>query len=1083
MTAWGMLLVALQSVAQGAPSAPSPDSLLDLAASASPAVLAELARRDPAGFREAVATALRRSVGERSASGSEDTGALDLARRLAAAHASVWDDPFLPRQIQRFAAHTREWRREKLRADSLRRAGAEVLGREGTVPAIALWRESLALASELADTASMAAAMQNLGGAFLRESSLDSAEVWLLGARALAASVGDRVVQGNALGALHFVSFDRGDLVQARARLEEAMTLRSRIGDRRGAAADLNSLGLLAWDVGDLAGARRDFEAALELNRRERRPEVAATNLTNLAALAGLEGDFARALALYGEALATYRSGGAWPDVADVLWGLGQLEARRGDYPRARDAFVEALTIYERTGPVLDAMSLRLELAGVLAAMGEVQGAIDALRRAEDEAAAIDAPPDARAGAALVRADLHVALNSLAEAEREYGLAERLYAEAGDVAGQAEARQGQGLLLLEREDFVRAGQVLGGAAQVQEANENRRGAALTRTLMARARSEQGDLVGARALLRQSVAELERLEDVVAQAFALGALADLEAEGGRPLAADSAYGRALGLIEDRRATEVRWRLHFGRGLAARSTGALDVAVRDLRAAVAEVERTASGLALAERRSAYHADKAEVYAQLALTEHMRGRVSAAFDATERLRAREALEMLARGRTSPPSGIAGDLAAREHDLRVRIAELTRDVEPMEPGLMQARGPRSLDASGAALERLTRAREEYGELLLEMRERAPREAELHVPRSADWRDVARRLTPGTALIEYLLTDSGSVAFVVTSDTLGAVELGVRRRDVARLVEFSRATIESLPHAGDTQWQGPLRRLHEYLIAPAEDTGLLHGVSRLVLVPHAELHYVSFAALLDQRGSYLVERYALGFAPSASVWLALGDRPTGSSRGGVLALAPSPQALPASGREVAAVTRLARGDARLLMRADASEAALRRLASEYRVLHLATYGVLNRRNPLFSFVDLSAGGGHDGRLEVHEVFGLELAADLVVLSACQTGLGSGALADVPEGDDWIGLTRAFLHAGANRVVATLWAVEDEASAALMERFYEARARGSDDMTSLAQAQRRLLREPSSAHPFYWAAVVLVGEQEGADAR
>ena len=125
--------------------------------------------------------------------------------------------------------------------------------------------------------------------------------------------------------------------------------------------------------------------------------------------------------------------------------------------------------------------------------------------------------------------------------------------------------------------------------------------------------------------------------------------------------------------------------------------------------------------------------------------------------------------------------------------------------------------------------------------------------------------------------------------------------------------------------------------------------------------------------------------------------------------------------------------------------------------------------------MDLAAGGEQDGRLEVHEVFGLRLAADLVVLSACQTGLGSGALADVPAGDDWVGLTRAFLHAGAARVVATLWPVDDWASAALMERFYEGYQAQDDAARALALAQRALLAAPATAHPFYWAGFVSVG--------
>jgi CHAT domain-containing protein len=172
-----------------------------------------------------------------------------------------------------------------------------------------------------------------------------------------------------------------------------------------------------------------------------------------------------------------------------------------------------------------------------------------------------------------------------------------------------------------------------------------------------------------------------------------------------------------------------------------------------------------------------------------------------------------------------------------------------------------------------------------------------------------------------------------------------------------------------------------------------------------------------------------------------------------------------------------------VLRAGEASEEAFRRLAPTYGVLHLATYGVLNTHNPLFSYVDLAPGGGEDGRLEVHEVFGLDLDGQLVVLSACQTALGSGALADVPNGDDWLGLTRAFLHAGAARVVATLWAVEDRSTADLMERFYGQRAAGMDDTTALADAQRSLLAANATQHPFHWAGVVLVGQQRRADAR
>jgi CHAT domain-containing protein len=309
-------------------------------------------------------------------------------------------------------------------------------------------------------------------------------------------------------------------------------------------------------------------------------------------------------------------------------------------------------------------------------------------------------------------------------------------------------------------------------------------------------------------------------------------------------------------------------------------------------------------------------------------------------------------------------------------------------------------------------------------------------------------------------------------------MQLPVNRHDLARLIDFVRGTLkpQGSPRL-DSLWRAPLRQLHQDLIAPIETSGLLTGKTRLTIVPHAELHYLPFAALLGggARERYLVERFQLMITPSASVWLALGGRAPGHASRGVLAFAPRPEELPASRGEVAAIARFGGSDARVVVGGAATEESFRRDARTRRVIHLATNGVLNKQNPLFSFVALAPDGKNDGRLEVHEVFGLDLAADLVVLSACQTGLGSGALTDVPAGDDWIGLSRAFLSAGAARVMATLWPVQDRASAVLMEQFYKDYAVGTDPGRALAAAQRSLLATAATANPYYWAGFELVG--------
>jgi CHAT domain-containing protein len=1041
----------------------------------SDAELTEDVRSHPLEVRPALASTLALVAGRAS---TPAASALATARRLAAAYAAAWHDPFLVRQVDRFEGWPPAKRAAKIVADSLRAAGIAAFGRDGAAKAIVIWRRALAQSALIPDTAGIAATFGNLGAGLLREQHPDSAEVVLQRARALAASVGDLRVEANAITELGGVSEARNDLTGARDHYAAALPLLERIGDSRGLAATYNNLAGVAQSVGDLVEARRGYDAALAINRRDGRSDAAATNLMNLAGLASLEADFARAERLYREALGTWRRLGQWSDVADGLRGFAGLSIRRGDYPSASAALTEALTLYERNGPIADALDVRQALAGLEATRGDLQGAIDHLRRAA--VAADSAPVSARLRARIrvAQADLAVRLNRLDDAAELYRTAERLARAAGDPVDEAEAQQGRGMLLAERDDWPAARDLLAAAERTELATGNRRAAALTGLTAGRVSLRAGDTASARRQFARAATDLARLSDPVALALALEARASLEAAAHRPAIAESLYRSALIGVGDRVIPDLTWRLHAGLGGVQRDRGAVDDAARELRAGIADVERTGASLALAERRSGFFSDKWDPFEQLVLLERSRGRVADAFDASERIRAGEMLELLGRGRIAAPRDPDGDLVRREQDLRRQIAELYRGAEASDGRAQSVRGPDVSRIGDVAREALLRAQASYRDLLLEMQERAPRQATLVTRATSSWRDVAARLAPDQALIEYLVADDGVLAFVVVADTVAAIKLPVTRHELARLVDFVRGTLQ--PRGSprlDSVWRAPLRQLYRDLILPLESSALLAGKTRLVVVPHAELHYLPFAALIDARGSdrFLVERFQVAVAPSASVWLELGTKAARGSADGVLALAPNPGSLPGSGREVDAIARAAEGRARVAVGPAASEAVFRREASRHRVIHLATFGVLNKQNPLFSYVALAPGAGEDGRLEAHEVFGLRLNADLVVLSACQTALGSGALTDVPPGDDWVGLTRAFLSAGAARVLATLWPVQDRATADLMERFYQRFFAGSDAGSALAAAQRDLLAKPGTASPYYWAGFELVG--------
>src|SRR5205807_7068360 len=255
-----LLLVAL------ATQSPAADTLRDLALRLPESSLVAETRARPAAVREAVTFAL-------------DHGNRPVARKLSAAFATAWSDSFLVREVARFAAWPAERQAGKVWVDSVRRAGITVYGRDGALAAIGVWRRALARAIAIKDTAGVASVLGNIGAGFTTAGAADSATKYLDQARTLAAAIGDRRVEANAMVALAGVSEDRGDPAAARGQYGRALALHERIGDSRGAAADHNNLGLLAQQLGDLEEARRRFDTALALNRHDGRDAVAATNL------------------------------------------------------------------------------------------------------------------------------------------------------------------------------------------------------------------------------------------------------------------------------------------------------------------------------------------------------------------------------------------------------------------------------------------------------------------------------------------------------------------------------------------------------------------------------------------------------------------------------------------------------------------------------------------------------------------------------------------------------------------------------------------------------------------------------------
>jgi CHAT domain-containing protein len=352
---------------------------------------------------------------------------------------------------------------------------------------------------------------------------------------------------------------------------------------------------------------------------------------------------------------------------------------------------------------------------------------------------------------------------------------------------------------------------------------------------------------------------------------------------------------------------------------------------------------------------------------------------------------------------------------------------------------------------------------------------------------EVQALLDEKTTLLSYLTLEDQTLIFVIAHDNFKVVASEVSRETLNHQVDFFRDNIE----AGRRDVFQPIeaQKLYNSLITPVAS---LLQTPRLVIVPHGTLHYLPFAALVDPvTNQFLLEQHSLVTLPSASALkfitqhaeaqqnatvdqaaLVLGNPETGNynaTASSVFAQGSLDPLLYAE-EEAKAIANLY--DVKPLLGADATEFAVQEQVARSSVLHIAAHGIYEPAAPLNSRVALAPGAEQDGWLTVGEVYGLELSrTGLVVLSACQTHMG-----DLSEGDELVGLTRAFFFGKTPTVVATLWNVNDESTRILMEKFYEYLQSGLGKADALRLAQLELLKEGTYAHPYYWSAFVMSGD-------
>jgi CHAT domain-containing protein/Tfp pilus assembly protein PilF len=713
---------------------------------------------------------------------------------------------------------------------------------------------------------------------------------------------------------------------------------------------------------------------------------------------------------------------------------------------------------------------------------------------------------------------------------------------SGDLRNQASTFTDLGRLYLAEGDNAAALASLEKALALHTRAGGQIGIAETRAYLGEAESNLGQTAKALEHFNEALKIQEAIKDRIGQGDTLHKIGGAYFAAGEPSKALGHFEKALKFWQgnEYRPGEANTRYELSR--VQRSLGRLGEARAQVEAAVSIIESQRAALAGTTPRASYFASVRNYYEQyiavlmgLHGSNPQRGFDRLALNVSERARARLLLDSFEEAQQGFREADDQNLLARRKRLRQQLSSSTDlQIRLLSNKLLphQAAG---LKEKLAAVEEQLQAVEE------QLKARKPKIAGLTSPNILSAAEIQKRvLDKDTLLLEYALGDEHSYLWVVDTAGVSTFELPGRAEITSAASPFNELARKRNWEGGDSEkFEALSKALGRTLLGKAAP---LLGEKRLVIVPDGVLHLVPFAALqipgpsprtgADARGAadgdafeLLLTRHEIVYEPSASTVAAVrgeagrrgapqmaaaiiadpvfgprkasagppaGAGEYGSSRGGgetaeraaaELNLMPRGAPLPpllTSGDEAREIYKIARPEgAFLALRFKANRAtATSPELSRYRIVHFSTHALLNVERPDLSGIVLSLvdeqGNPQDGFLQLYEIYNLNLPVELVVLSACQTALGREV-----KGEGLISLMRGFMSAGARRVAATLWEVDDEATTELMRQFYlnMLRDRRQTVPAALRSAQLSLHgRKDRWGNPFYWAGFVVQGE-------
>ncbi len=904
----------------------------------------------------------------------------------------------------------------------------------------------------------MANLLHERGVDFFRANELATTEqIWIGALHLRKQFVPDTKIVVDTLNNLGIVAINRGNLRQAGAYLSEALSIIINIAPESLEEANCRlNLGVVATRLGNLGQAEELFERALVLFERHQ-PE--STNvvrvISNLGVIAHEKGNLLKAEMYYQRGLKLLdRIDPNSPLLASLYENLGVIYADRHDWVQAERSLKRALALRQSTAP--DSIGVAGSLSN-LGALFADQGDWAQSEYYHKQALALfeRLAPNSLDVAISLNNLGSVALmqGKLTEAEVYLPRAVSLFeALAPQSSAMGVCLSSLGSLCIEKQEFEKAEQYHSRALSLREQ------IAPESLDVARSLNNLGVVAYARANLTQAeeyhkraLAIRERIApDSIETALSLTHLAQIAMERHDWQTAQQYLRRAIEIMETQRK---------------------------------QIPNPESRLNFTRRYS----DPYGVYVQVLLGTDQ---PALAFETLERARARTLVELISEREWRIAPDVPDDLRQRQQQLDARRSRAYRQLQQ------------------ATEAETTRWREELKSISAEqralnadLRRASPRYAQLQFPEPLSLQQIQASLDEGTLLATYVLGEKQSWPITATRQSLRVYPLNRSEREVRRLVLEYRALLmerDSLNRPkSDIKTIGEKgKALYDLLLQPAQAEW--QGAKRLLVIADGVLNRLPFGALVVQAGdkpTYLIEKLPIHTVPSIGTYrlvrsylrerewaytlLAVGDPayPELSTQSGEKTESLQKrglrlQRLPETRKEVEALAQLYGSGARVIVDKEATVSAVLSDIPKSRVVHLACHGLLDNQDPLGSALVFTPSGDDDGFLRAYQVLGgVPLGTDLVVLSACETGRG----AEIKH-EGVVGLSWAFLGAGARSVVVSLWEVKDTSTAELMVSFHRHLREGKSKDEALRSAQLGLIRSQQHAHPYHWSGFVLMGD-------